>query len=87
MYCNIEIISIFPAIGQEAQKYIKAGKLVPDDLMIKFINEELKKVSDKSWLLDGMNCYELYIVQILHIICRFSKDIITGRSSMESRKN
>ncbi|CAH1100468.1 unnamed protein product [Psylliodes chrysocephalus] len=40
-------------IGLEASKYIKDGKLVPDDLMIKFISEELKKVKSKPWLLDG----------------------------------
>ncbi|KAJ8921466.1 hypothetical protein NQ315_003084 [Exocentrus adspersus] len=40
-------------IGLEAQKYIKDGKLVPDDVMIKFIADELKQVHNKSWLLDG----------------------------------
>lgn len=59
------INNFFSVIGQEAQKYIKAGKLVPDDVMINFINEELKKVSDKSWLLDGMISYCLiYMPQI-----------------------
>ncbi|KAJ8960538.1 hypothetical protein NQ318_013826 [Aromia moschata] len=41
------------AIGIEAQKYIKEGKLVPDDVMIKFISSELKKVQNPAWLLDG----------------------------------
>lgn len=45
---------MFSVVGQEAQKYIKAGKLVPDETMIKFISGELKNVHDKSWLLDGM---------------------------------
>ncbi|KAJ8932238.1 hypothetical protein NQ314_014813 [Rhamnusium bicolor] len=40
-------------IGVEAQKYILAGKLVPDGTMIKFISSELRKVSNQSWLLDG----------------------------------
>lgn len=35
-----------------AQKYIKEGKLVPDDLMIKFIQTTLNDVN-KPWLLDG----------------------------------
>ncbi|CAG9865321.1 unnamed protein product [Phyllotreta striolata] len=41
------------AIGLEATKYINDGKLLPDDLMIKFITEELSKVRSNSWLLDG----------------------------------
>nr|XP_022900767.1 GTP:AMP phosphotransferase AK3, mitochondrial [Onthophagus taurus] len=41
------------AIGLEAQKYIKQGKLVPDNLMIKFIINEINKTKDKPWLLDG----------------------------------
>jgi len=39
-------------IGIEAQKYINEGKLVPDDVMIKFISEELNKIRP-VWLLDG----------------------------------
>ncbi|XP_066158495.1 GTP:AMP phosphotransferase AK3, mitochondrial [Euwallacea fornicatus] len=39
-------------IGLEAQKYIKEGKLVPDEVMIKFISKELDKVPP-CWLLDG----------------------------------
>nr|XP_023014192.1 GTP:AMP phosphotransferase AK3, mitochondrial [Leptinotarsa decemlineata] len=41
------------AIGVEAEKYIKDGKLVPDDIMIKFITSELKKLPNQMWLLDG----------------------------------
>ncbi|XP_018571123.1 GTP:AMP phosphotransferase AK3, mitochondrial [Anoplophora glabripennis] len=41
------------AVGLEAQKYINEGKLVPDEVMIKFIKCELQKVEDESWLLDG----------------------------------
>lgn len=40
------------AIGVEAQKYIKEGKLVPDNIMIKFISEELNSIRP-VWLLDG----------------------------------
>ncbi|KAJ8960578.1 hypothetical protein NQ318_013867 [Aromia moschata] len=40
-------------IGFEAQQYIQAGKLVPDETMIKFITGEIKKVGNKAWLLDG----------------------------------
>ncbi|KAL1492819.1 hypothetical protein ABEB36_011001 [Hypothenemus hampei] len=39
-------------VGLEAQKYIKEGKLVPDDVMIKFISQELNSVRP-VWLLDG----------------------------------
>ncbi|XP_041974517.1 GTP:AMP phosphotransferase AK3, mitochondrial [Aricia agestis] len=40
-------------LGKEVKSYLSQGKLVPDDVMIKFMVSELKKVQDKSWLLDG----------------------------------
>ncbi|XP_022819823.1 GTP:AMP phosphotransferase AK3, mitochondrial [Spodoptera litura] len=40
-------------LGKEVKKYLNEGKLVPDDVMIKFMITELKKVEDKPWLLDG----------------------------------
>lgn len=36
-----------------AQKYINDGKLVPDDLMVKFIINHIHRVNNKPWLLDG----------------------------------
>ncbi|XP_049887426.1 GTP:AMP phosphotransferase AK3, mitochondrial [Pectinophora gossypiella] len=40
-------------LGKEVKKYLTEGKLVPDDVMIKFMITELKKVENKPWLLDG----------------------------------
>lgn len=41
-------------LGQKAQKYMDAGDLVPDDLIIDMIKEELKKPEiQKGFLLDG----------------------------------
>ncbi|VEN50906.1 unnamed protein product [Callosobruchus maculatus] len=40
-------------IGVEAQKYINQGKLVPDELMIKFITDEINKLNAEAWLIDG----------------------------------
>ncbi|KAH9634162.1 hypothetical protein HF086_001364 [Spodoptera exigua] len=40
-------------LGKEVKKYLNEGKLVPDDVMIKFMITELKKVEGKPWLLDG----------------------------------
>lgn len=40
-------------LGKEVKKYLNEGKLVPDDVMIKFMITELNKVSNKPWLLDG----------------------------------
>ncbi|XP_063393710.1 GTP:AMP phosphotransferase AK3, mitochondrial [Cydia fagiglandana] len=40
-------------LGKEVKKYLNEGKLVPDDLIIKFMITELKKVETKPWLLDG----------------------------------
>lgn len=40
-------------LGKEVKKYLSEGKLVPDNVMIKFMITELKKVGNKPWLLDG----------------------------------
>lgn len=40
-------------LGKEVKKYLNEGKLVPDNVMIKFMITELGKVNNKSWLLDG----------------------------------
>ena len=40
-------------IGQEAQRYLEQGKLVPDMTMLQLILNELKLVADQGWLLDG----------------------------------
>lgn len=40
-------------LGKEVKKYLNEGKLVPDEVMIKFMITELNKVSTKPWLLDG----------------------------------
>lgn len=40
-------------LGKEVKKYLNEGKLVCDEVMIKFMITELNKVSSKPWLLDG----------------------------------
>lgn len=40
-------------IGKQASTFINKGQLVPDDVMIKFIAQELRKQNSDSWLLDG----------------------------------
>lgn len=40
-------------LGKEVKRYLNEGKLVPDNLMIKFMVTELKQVENKPWLLDG----------------------------------
>lgn len=50
-------IAVKSDVGQEASKYIKAGKLVPDMIMVKVICAELERRQwlnpQASWLLDG----------------------------------
>eukprot|EP01137_Pigoraptor_chileana_P008203 Opistho-2@54711 len=41
------------SLGLEADKHMKAGNLVPDDLMINLMLNELARNEGKSWLLDG----------------------------------
>ncbi|XP_030027081.2 GTP:AMP phosphotransferase AK3, mitochondrial [Manduca sexta] len=40
-------------LGKEVKAYLDEGKLVPDNVMIKFMITELDKVPNKPWLLDG----------------------------------
>ncbi|RZC39708.1 ADK and/or AAA 17 domain containing protein [Asbolus verrucosus] len=40
-------------IGVAVEKYLQSGQLVPDDLMVKFIYEEINEAANKPWLLDG----------------------------------
>ncbi|XP_044765027.1 GTP:AMP phosphotransferase AK3, mitochondrial [Coccinella septempunctata] len=40
-------------IGKTAKKYIEEGLLVPDDLMVNFISEEIRQIKKNIWLLDG----------------------------------
>lgn len=40
-------------LGKEVKAYLNEGKLVPDNVMIKFMLTELNEVGDKPWLLDG----------------------------------
>ena len=40
-------------VGQKAQKFMKNGQLVPDDVMVKLISNELSQIKTSSWLLDG----------------------------------
>lgn len=40
-------------LGKEVKNFLNEGKLVPDEVMIKFMMSELKKVDNKQWLLDG----------------------------------
>ncbi|XP_045601558.1 GTP:AMP phosphotransferase AK3, mitochondrial isoform X1 [Procambarus clarkii] len=40
-------------LGLAAETYMKAGKLVPDDVMVNLIASELARMKTTSWLLDG----------------------------------
>ncbi|XP_049781457.1 GTP:AMP phosphotransferase AK3, mitochondrial [Schistocerca cancellata] len=41
------------ALGVRVQGFINEGRLVPDDVMMNLVNEELKKLPNDNWLLDG----------------------------------
>ncbi|KAI9341042.1 adenylate kinase-domain-containing protein [Pilaira anomala] len=41
------------ALGQQASQYVADGKLVPDNLLISLIDNELFQVGNTNWLLDG----------------------------------
>ena len=60
---------------------MKAGKLVPDDVMVKLISAELSKINSSSWLLDGfprtgpqakaLNHYEKVIWLLVFLSTKF----------------
>lgn len=42
------------SVGVAAKKYVEAGELVPDEIMVPLILSELKKIPhSKNWVLDG----------------------------------
>lgn len=51
-------------LGKVAKGYIDQGKLVPDDLIVKFITNRLEAVANKSWMLDG---FPRTVVQAEHL--------------------
>lgn len=60
-------------LGKEVKHYLNEGKLVPDDVMIKFMTTELLKIENKPWLLDGFprtvdQANALWKVQPVHIV-------------------
>lgn len=40
-------------LGREVKRYLKEGRLVPDDTMIALTVKEIECLADKDWLLDG----------------------------------
>jgi len=40
-------------LGLKAKAYMEKGELVPDDLMLALIAEELDRLGDSGWILDG----------------------------------
>ncbi|EIE78283.1 hypothetical protein RO3G_02987 [Rhizopus delemar RA 99-880] len=40
-------------VGQQAKQFVADGKLVPDELLISLVHQELLNVGNTNWLLDG----------------------------------
>ncbi|XP_014229572.1 GTP:AMP phosphotransferase AK3, mitochondrial [Trichogramma pretiosum] len=40
-------------LGKQVKEYLDSGKLVPDDVMMKFVSQEIKLSKGQNWLLDG----------------------------------
>jgi len=43
----------FVEIGKKVKKYMDNGTLVPDDIIISLIGNEIKKLINRNYLLDG----------------------------------
>ena len=55
LYCNLyQTLFHQSDAGLKASEYIERGGLVPDQLMVDLILNELKGLSSVDWLLDGM---------------------------------
>jgi adenylate kinase len=60
-------------IGQKAKDLVAKGQLVPDDYITKIFVQELNKLRNRSWLLDGYprklsQCHALEHVQVDRVI-------------------
>lgn len=40
-------------IGEKAKSYMEAGELVPDDLVVEIVTDQIEKLGDKGFILDG----------------------------------
>jgi adenylate kinase len=40
-------------IGQKAKSYMEAGELVPDDLVVEIVTDQIEKLGDTGFILDG----------------------------------
>jgi len=40
-------------VGQKAKSYMEAGELVPDDLVVEIVTDQIEKQGDKGFVLDG----------------------------------
>jgi len=47
------IYTYLTGVGISAKQFIDEGKLVPDDVMVDLMLNELDKIDNESWLLDG----------------------------------
>lgn len=54
-----------------AKKYIDAGELVPDNVMLRMVMYELGNLQQQSWLLDGKNLNTIMRVKQRKFSCMF----------------
>ena len=48
--------------GLQAKAFMESGQLVPDNVMVQLILNELQKLKHESWLLDGINMVNINLV-------------------------
>ena len=54
-------------LGKQAEKYMQDGDLVPDDLVVKMIMEEIETKGDDGFLLDGFPRSVGQALSLIHI--------------------
>lgn len=61
--------------------------MVPDDLMVKFILNEIKKCPSESWLLDGESCHQNFLISYIHNIFKgFPRTLLQAQKLWDAEK-
>ena len=63
-WLNYLLNSFISEEGLQAKAFMESGQLVPDNVMVQLILNELQKLKHESWLLDGINMVYINLVAI-----------------------
>lgn len=70
-----EAVKAGSELGKQAEGYMKKGALVPDEIMLGLIEEELSALGDQGWLLDGFPRTLRQAEDLSRVLERLGQDI------------